>query len=455
MKIVIPKIRSTLHILLWVLVASFSDAARAGDRPSFIIPEAAPKSALKVDSMGPGDPYPRADQLERHNGIRLLHTVASGGDFSGFVPWDHNYAFYDGSEPPQDVRKKKMWAALGENVISCKPMDSTTIAPGVQYSEDLHDFVVSLPALQAELATKGLLFAPVGTRNWQLLTYSTYLDGILEPPKGYFRTQYQTFYRVVGFVTTADSDQLRDAVAKLSQLRGYVQVPQPKGDGVYDKDAFFLEQIVTPNVVTKALVGIDRVGPGNEIDTGYHGKIKLPNGFLQNCLVTDDFGKTWLGEINPKTGLRYKLEDVRFGGLAQIANLPLGASTEYYTIAHIEPKLAKQLRMSPEQLQAYRDALEERAFREAAKRSPEFSQLLKKAEQINSQVAAAEPQDHVMVDELRTLGHKVVALMHLSPAADKTVDDVADNLDAMVTRGARVASDAADYVSRRLKSFWE
>ncbi|WP_308387767.1 hypothetical protein [Acidithiobacillus sp. AMEEHan] len=319
---------------------------------------AAPKSALQVKSMGVGDPYPRANDLAIKNGTVVLNGLSSG-DYSGSRAWNGEVSssfLWGGVESQRFDHITQQFATKG----LCEPLDRPPPPHGITFSNDLKDFVVSLPALQAALGAKGILFAPSGTEQWMALKASTVLS-----PKPGVRTQMQTFTRAVFFLTTGDPRVVRDEIVRAAEALGYEDIPPPKVPGFSGADDFaILKQPVVGAVFNSALVttGDDKAGksfgrPARRMDI--------------SCLVTDKVSKNYLlHTVKPGTNHTYQIKDLRFGYIAQFSPIPLGKDTEPFTKAHVNARLEKERTMSPQQVAARRNAEEERLFREAYQNSP-------------------------------------------------------------------------------------
>ncbi|MCY0871518.1 MAG: hypothetical protein OWQ56_02185 [Acidithiobacillus caldus] len=449
----IRKIRRNIQVLSWTLTALLPCAALAEHGLDLSIPKAAPPSALKIERKGAGDPYPEADALLRHNMARILD-----GDWQGLRAHDNSGAVYSGSYLHPDPRLQQMEDRLMAGLLKCQGMESQKFLPGVSLTDDLHDFVLSLSALQATLALRGQLFAPWGVRDWKALRLSTYLDADVSEGDGgltYVQTRAQGFQRVVFFITTASPRQVHDAVVQLAALRGYEEVRFPKVPGVHVPPGLtVLKQPVTPHMFNNAALSVSTDEDRAE-DRAEAATFKKLAAMKVDCLITDELGRSWLQTVNPVTGRRYELGDLRFGALVQGSAIPLGEKTEYFTNAHVADRLARERNMTPEQIVAERNALEERKLREAAKKAPHFRAHLEKSKELMLEAAAADKAYGETTPALRAEMRS--ALSRAGFSKQQSIDYV-EQLLAGVGEAAQRAADYArtyvDYIARRLQSFW-
>ena len=395
------------------------------------IPTAAPESAIRVKSKGVGDPYPAADRLVRENGSRYLDERPEA-----MQGWDHSGAFFVGSADPKFDKLVALWE---NDARDCRPFAAHL--PGVEISSDLHDFVVPLRELQAYLALQGILFAPFGMRDWETVRFSAYLEADFYKTnpvrREHVKSKLQTFYRIIPFVTTGTPEQVTKAIVKLAEQRGYEDVTPRKAKGwVAGYHASLLKQRVTPNVHNGALLSI------NEYDD------TLPIKSI-HCLVTDDFGRSWLDKRNPKTGEPYAQRDLSFGYVVQTSAIPLGKGTEFFTNAYIDERLARERKMTPEQVMAEREALAERTFREAAKKAPNFQRFwaevrdqYKKVEKVAAQAEIVQPD--LIRRELPKAGVPMDFVNGLADYARETYRAV-----------QRASHAGAEYVEKLLQSIWQ
>ncbi|MGC9239892.1 MAG: hypothetical protein ACP5D5_09535 [Acidithiobacillus sp.] len=397
------------------------------------IPKAAPESAIRVKSKGVGDPYPAADRLARENGSRYLDERPEA-----MQGWDNSSAFSVGDRA--DPKFDKLRALWENDARECTPLEAHL--PGVEINSDLHDFVVPLRELQAYLALQGILFAPFGMRDWETVRFSTYLEADFYKTnpvrREHVKSKLQTFYRIVPFVTTGTPEQVTKAIVKLAAQRGYEDVtPRNVKGWVAGYHASFLQQRVTPNVHNGALLSIDE----------YDDTLPIKDIF---CLVTDDFGRSWLYKRdNPKTGKEYTVRDLSFGYIAQTSAIPLGEATEYFTNAYVDERLARERKMTPEQVMAEREALAERTFREAAKKAPNFQRFWaevrdqhKKMEKVAAQAEIVQP------DLIRRELSKAGMPMDL-------VNGLADYARETYRAAQRLAHAVVEYLQKRLQSIWQ
>ncbi|MEL5848031.1 MAG: hypothetical protein U7M05_01535 [Candidatus Igneacidithiobacillus chanchocoensis] len=409
---------------IWLVLHGTVALADSASANSLSIPKAAPKSALIIQSKGMGDPYPEAERLVRFNGERLLDN-----DYQGMRAYDSSGAFYQGSVITEDPRYKQLEDSLAKSLASCQRFDSKRFPPGVTFSSDLHDFVVPLKALQTMFALRGKLFLPLGTDDWKLLSMSAYTDGEFTTPDDgsrYIQTKAQSFYRAVYFLTTATPEEVHDAIVGLAADRGYKEVIWPKDPSLHIDpiETIILNQRVTPNVTNACLIT-------NERDA-------YPN--LNICYKNN-------------IGDKHNHNKLRIGSILQISAIPLGEKTEQFTNAYVDDRLARERNMTPEQIAEERKEIEERTFREAAKKAPYFQNLMKKVAQGNAKVAQSSIQvrDNALPEFQRDL-HR---LAHGLGVSGEWIDPFINKARSDMSSAAQFARQAADYAQRRLQSIWE
>ncbi|WP_308387765.1 hypothetical protein [Acidithiobacillus sp. AMEEHan] len=362
-----------------------------GGLDEFLATPAAPKSTLYTESLGSGDPYPAVEALVRHNEQRLADL-----DWKGMRSYDGSSAGYMGDVGIDDDLEPKLRHVFFKALENCRGMSQTDMPKGVTLSDDLHDYVFNPSAVQASLAMQGILFAPEFSNGWKPMQFSwqfahnhlQHWDGTEK--KGY--TQIQNFWRVLFFVSTGTTQQVRAALIKAAADHGYALNPLPKGPGWQGGDGFLsFSQRVTPLVKNFALVTISNSGKAGD-DAESPEDLKLNNQLRSGgwrCLISDDFAKGWLSKVNPKTGRRYQLEDLTMGYIVQRSPLPLGKNTEQFTNAHVRKLLDDERKLSPTQLLANTKSVDKRITLDAFKHSPQRREkMLEAAKNLNS--AAAE-----------------------------------------------------------------
>ncbi len=305
--------------------------------------------------MGMDDPYPRANALLLKNGAKALDAMTTH-DISGFESWNNetSLAFSWGSA---DSRFERILNDFYQRFRQCSPIDRSPLAAGVQFSTDIADFPVPLSALQAALRAKGILFAPFGTEQWKVLKWT----GLYSPEKGVV-TKIQGFVRVVSFLSTGDIRTVRKAMLRAAEARGYEDTTPPNGPGWLELDhVAFLKQPVVGAVNISALMSID---PASKANAG-----ELPGDV--SCLITDKQSKTFLlHTVKPGTNRSYQIRDLSFGYIAQFSPIPLGKDTEPFTNAHVNARIEKERKMSPQQTAARRKEVEDRVYREKYQNAP-------------------------------------------------------------------------------------
>lgn len=361
--------KTRFHFLVYLFLLGIASAVWAKDGPT-----PAPKISSQVGSKGVGDPYPAADALARKNTSVFMEATLGAhknweeADLSKTQAKDASGTSLDvatGSGPSFAWAEKH----FNESLRNCSALDSGITPQGMAWSRDLQDYVVSPQAMQAALALKGQLFAPMGTSSWRILRISYYLHFKRN------KSQLQGFMRVLHYVSTASPTQIRQTVLQLSADRGYraTDVELRKSSGYMGGDSVtFLAQQVTPNVENSAMVAADKLGEDDE-----KADPKIPvAAWSPNCLVTDDFGKDWLKKINPKTGEKWSPADLTFGYIVQTSYIPLGEQTEPYTNAHVDERLARERNVTPEQIAALRKTAEDQVQREIWRNAPQSRKAL-------------------------------------------------------------------------------
>lgn len=400
------------------------------------IPKAAPESAIRVESKGVGDPYPAADRLARENASLYLD-----GRFEAMQGWrdSSSSSFFWGDPDPKFDKLLALWE---NDARTCVPIKAHL--PGVEILSDVHDFVVPLKELQAYLALQGILFAPFGMRNWETVRFSAHFEGDLYRPQlhrqEHVKTTAQGFWRIVPFVTTGTPEQVTKAIVKLAAQRGYEDItPRNLPGWVGGYHGSLLTQIVTPNVSNGALLAVSEHDDTDPIS------IKDIH-----CLVTDDFGRSWLyKKANPKTGREYSMRDLSSGYILQTSIIPLGKETEYFTNAHVDERLARERKMTPAQVAAERDALAARSYREAAKKAPNHQRDL--AEQRD----LAKESEKTARQFKRDFPDRLRAIL-LKAGYSRAVVDAWSNLYRQVADlWERTSREVAEWYQKWLQSIWQ
>jgi len=405
------------------------------------IPRAAPPSALKVEPKGPLDPYPKADRIVQNNSARWLDM-----EYGGFQAWDDSGAGYAGDDLKRDPRLHDLMDRVFASFEKCQSLTEIPLPRGVRLSQDLHDFVVSPELLRLALASKGAVFVPAQSDGWRLLTFSFYLDGNFAQKGGgdsvYIKTRKQIFQRLLFFYSDLAPKAFRDAVVAAAAQRGYKDTtPDTIRKYMHDSGEFtVLSQQVTAWTANSAYVVVDRID-GDET--------KRLRKLAQHCLKSDDLGNNWLDSLNPATGRPYREGPFTTGYIVQYSVLPLGEDTEYYTNAHVNARLAKERNMTPEQIAEERRAEEERIFREAAKNAPDFQKLLADSKALSEKSIPA-------IEQLqRETLPKVGAGLREAGADPTFVQKIVSQVNEGYEFAKRRARELADYIGRRLRSFWE
>ncbi|MBU2791001.1 hypothetical protein HF288_05635 [Acidithiobacillus caldus] len=374
------------------------------------IPKAAPKSALKdLSPIDLGDPYPKLEQIVRHNASRLLDGL-NGGGFEGMRSWDGSPGVYGGSALHRDPQLDQITERLYDAAMRCQPFDSIKSIPGTQISSDLGDFVVSLPDLQKALALQGIVFAPLGTTEWKLMRVNVYFDADTDDgeKKGYVRTKAQGYKRIAMFMTTGTTPQILKAITDHAAVHGYRKVKLPPNGNVFHwpSNMVLLEQPISLWVANKALISVGvSDGPGADVPTAQElARERKLSQKMSECVVTDDSGKNWLGTVNLATGLRHTVADAQMGVILQTAGIPLGASTEKYTKAHVANYLQERKKLkdklTPQQLAERDEMLDERVKRDIAKNSPKAKKNLEEGARLSEEYIANAPKWAQMLKEM-------------------------------------------------------
>lgn len=424
--------------ILFLLFLGLSSTALAKDGPT-----PAPKVSTQVESKGFGDPYPEADVLTRKNYSVFLDALGGGtGDFSRTRAWDGSGTMADlatGAGPSFAWFEKH----FNESMRNCSALDLGITPQGISWSDDLHDYAVNLQAMQFKLAQQGFLFAPLGTRSWKVLraSYYAHFDGR--------KSQIQRFMRAIMFVSTASPSRIRQTLLQLSADRGY-----RAADGAWRKlpgyvggdSLTILKQQVTPYVRNMLWVTADDHKDDATQAPSPHWSI--------HCLVTDDFGKNWLDKVNPKTGKRWQPADLTFGYMTQISPLPLGEKTEPFTNAHVDERLARERKMTPQQVAALRKAEEAQVQKGIWRDAPQAQKALA------AQADAADQAANI-TEQLRRQGvaeqwaSMLKDITHrLGLNMDAWIDAKAKWLDAQFQQVADLARQAAQKIRDFLGSLW-
>ncbi|WP_414040860.1 hypothetical protein ACJU26_01820 [Acidithiobacillus sp. M4-SHS-6] len=433
--------KTRLHLPLLLLFLGLSSTAWAKD-----VPTPAPKVSTPVESKGVGDPYPAADALARKNLSVYTDAVVGGTlDFNRTRAWDGSGTMLDvnGAAP------SFAWVGkhFNESMRNCSALDSGITPQGMSWTSDLHDFAFSPKLMQAKLAAQGFLFAPLGTTRWKALRASYYL---------YFhgrKSQMQGFMRMLYFVSTASPSQIRQMVLQLSADRGYQasDTELRKLPGYVGGDTLtILKQQVTPHVFNQLMVSADEADNDDKEEAA-----PTPSEhWSMRCLVTDDFGKDWLNKVNPKTGKRWQPADLILGSMVEFSYLPLGEKTEPYTNAHVDERLARERKITPQQVAALRKAEADQVQKEIWRDAPQAQKAL-------ADIAALQDKAADMAEQLRRQGFveqwasMTKDLFHrLGVNFDDRIDATAQRIDAKLQQAVHLARRAAQQIRRFLSALW-
>ena len=366
--------------------------------------EPAPASALETSPKGAFDPYPRADQITLHNVALATDFVLRHGEeqeLRGLERWNGMAGFSvdlrsgTNRNDPNLLRAEDQILDLA---ATCRSLENLNLPPRAEVSSDLADFVVPLRALQGILTQNGILFAPVGTRDWKLIRLTSEIEG----DDG---TAIQSFTRIVGFMTTASPEALKKVVTELAAARGYEVVPLPRTGKCFPPPGMLLlKQRVTAITANHAMLTMD----DDDSSCGYDDSTppdrlarleKAEKGML-NCLVTDQIGENWLRTINLATNVRHTVTDARIGYLVQSSVIPLGKDTEEFTNAHVAERMRLEKDLTPAQRKARQEALEERLERETLKRSANYKKMLEVMGEMAELEQRSLPEQRAVVDKL-------------------------------------------------------
>ncbi|MCE5388198.1 MAG: hypothetical protein K0041_06420 [Acidithiobacillus sp.] len=367
-----PKSKQVL-ISTWILALGLATPLWAAP----VQKDAQPKPSLEVPSKGFGDPYPAEDQHQRQEAAKLLNDAGRGQN-----PFKKRVMQYGPATSKSAA--EKTFDAMIESFQSCSAIKLPW------QSEDLADFPIAPQAMQMEMAAKGMLFAPAFTKKWVMFVPPTL--GLLKDGDLPFDINLPVNgrVRVLFFQTTAPTSILRTEFLRQAESLGYEKnrgLEELKKKGAWvSKDFLWLVQPVTPAIANNALISLDEINfddtDKGEIDPKYDTpKVRAALLHLRDsgptCVASNDQGKTWLeGALNPKTGKHYTFHDIHYGMIFQFSAMKLGKATEQFTRAHVEDRLKIERKMTPAQIQAYREATQKALAGEGIRQAPEYQKFL-------------------------------------------------------------------------------